>query len=327
MGFEKYSSLSVTDLFELFFTDEILAHIQQETTNYVLPLNCSDPKITIPDLKCFLGILVLSGYNKLPGKIFYWDSGDDVGNKLVKNSMRRDRFVTIMRFMHWADNTKASDTDKLWKIRPVADMKQTQFLLHFVPTKHINYDESMVKYYGRHGIKQCIKMKPVPFGFKVWCVNTFTGYLVAFTVYQGKSHKPCDSDDEYIQLFGKCSAPLVNMLDLLHEKDLPYQIYTDNLFTSFNLLTELRKRGYGVTGTIRKNRLPKDMPLPEKTEMEKRGRGSFASIISKEDGIIPVRWNDNAVVSTSSTTYGVHPITPAKRYLKSDRKHIEVDRI
>lgn len=322
-GFGRYADLSVTELFELFFTDDIFSYIQMESTKYASSLNCPDPKITITDLKCFFGILVLSGYNKLPGKTFYWDGGIDVGNQFVKNAMRRDRFVTIMRFMHWSDNSKMDETDKLWKIRPVADMLQELFLKHFVPTEHINYDESMVRYYGRHSIKQCIKMKPVPFGYKIWCVNTSTGYLVAFEIYQGKSHK---SNEFYIQQFGKCTAPLIHMLDRLPEKDLPFQIYTDNLFTSFNLLTELRKRGYGVTGTIRKNRLPKDIPLPTQSEMEKKGRGAFASTISKDDGIITVRWTDNAVVSMASTTYGVQPMTLAKRYSKADRKHVEVDR-
>lgn len=172
----------------------------------------------------------------------------------------------------------------------------------------------MVKYYGRHAIKQCIKIKPVPFGFKVWCLNTHTGYLVSFEIYQGKNHKPLKSNNDYIKKFGKSTAPLVHMLDELPEKDLPFQIYTDNLFTSFNLLTELRKRGYGVTGTIRKNRLPADIPLPTKSEMAEKGRGAFASVISKEDGIITVRWTDNAVVSMASTTYGVQPMTSAKRY-------------
>lgn len=194
-------------------------------------------------------------------------------------------------------------------------MIQDRFLEHFVPTEHINYDESMVKYYGRHAIKQCIKIKPVPFGYKVWCVNTFTGYLVCFEIYQGKSHKSPKSSDEYIKKFGKSTAPLVHMLDEFPEKDLPYQIYT-----------ELRKRGYGVTGTIRKNRLPKEIPLPAKKEMEKKGRGAHASTISKDDGIITVRWTDNAVVSMASTTYGVQPMTSAKRYSKVDRKYVEVDR-
>ncbi len=321
--YAKYANLSPTDLFEIFFTNEIWQHIQQETTKYALFLNCPNPQIAISELKCFFGILILSGYNRLPGKKFFWDKGADMGNTLVQQSMRRDRFVQIMRFIHWADNSQISDTDKLWKIRPVMTMLQKRFLENFVPTEYMNYDESMVKYYGNNGMKQCIKEKPVPFGYKIWCLNAANGYLAQFEVYQGK--RTDNLKDEYSQKYGKCTAPLVNMLDHLPEKDLPYQLFTDNLFTSFNLLTDMRKRGYGVTGTMRVNRIPKDIPLPDKKAMEKKGRGAFVSKISKEDGVIVVRWTDNAVVSVASTTYGVQPLCSTLRYSKDVKKKIDVN--
>lgn len=88
-------------------------------------------------------------------------------------------------------------------------------------------------------------------------MNAENGYLISFEIYQGKGPKP---NHDFNKRYGKCTAPLVKMLDNLPEKDLPYQIFTDNLFTSVNLLTSLRKRGYGVAGTI---------------------RGSYASTISK----------------------------------------------
>ncbi|XP_037035193.1 piggyBac transposable element-derived protein 2-like [Bradysia coprophila] len=321
--YNKYENLSPTDLFETFFADELWQHIQMETTKYALFLNCPDPKITIPELKCFFGILILSGYNRLPGKKFFWDKGADMGNRLVSESMRRDRFVQIMRYIHWADNSQASDTDKLWKIRPVVAMLQKKFLNNFVPTEYMNYDESMVKYYGMNSMKQCIKEKPVPFGYKVWCLNAANGYLAQFEIYQGK--KTVNGMDDYSQKYGKSTAPLVHMLDLLPEKDLPYQLFTDNLFTSFNLLTDMRKRGYGVTGTMRINRIPKDIPLPDKKLMEKKGRGAFVSKISKEDGVIVVRWTDNAVVSVASTTYGVQPLNSTLRYSKEEKRKIDVE--
>lgn len=133
------------------------------------------------------------------------------------------------------------------------------------------------------------------------------------------------SQDEYSKKYGKSIAPLVHMLNQLPEKDLPYQLFTDNLFTSFNLLTDMQKRGYSVTGTMRLNRIPKDISLPDKKNMEKKGRGAFVSKISKEDGLIVVRWTDNAVVSVASTTYGVQPLCSTVRYSKRVKKRIEVD--
>lgn len=322
-GFDKYYSLSPTELFELFFNDDVWDHIQKETSKYALSANCPDPQKTKSELKCFFGILIVSGYNVLPGKKFFWDGANDMGNEFVADSMRRERFITIMRFIHWADNSEPSTDDKVWKLCPVIDMLQSKFMENFVPKEHLNYDESMIKYFGRCGLKQFIKGKPIRFGYKVWCLNAENGYLVAFEVYQGAGPKP---NEEYNKLYGKCTAPLVRMLDDLPEKDLPYQIFTDNLFTSVNLLTSMRERGYGVTGTIRKNRMPKDCPLPSKVQMEKRARGSHASTISKDDGIIFVRWKDNAVVSMASTTCGVHPISSAKRYCKSENKNVDLPR-
>lgn len=60
--------------------------------------------------------------------------------------------------------------------------------------------------------------------------------------------------------------------------------------------------------------------------MEKKERGSFASVISKDDGYIIARWKDNAVVTMASTTYGVHPLSTASRYSKSEKKQIDLPR-
>lgn len=47
-------------------------------------------------------------------------------------------------------------------------------------------DEMMVPYKGRtSGIKQYIRGKPHPWGFKIWARTTITGILCNFKVYQG----------------------------------------------------------------------------------------------------------------------------------------------
>lgn len=44
----------------------------------------------------------------------------------------------------------------------------------------------MTKYYGLHNCKQFIRGKPIPFGYKMWCLNLADGYLINFNIYQGK---------------------------------------------------------------------------------------------------------------------------------------------
>lgn len=208
--YEKYKDFSAVELFELFFDGDIFDLLQTQTKKYALFLNCADPKITAKEIKCFLAILVLSGYNDLPGKRFYWDSEEDMRNHLIVDSaMRRNRFEQLLRFIHCADNTEVDEKDKMWKLRPLISKLQKNFLKYFEPTQHLSFDETVVKYFGKHGCKQFLKGKPIRFGYKVWSLNTVSGYLVNFDVYQGKSlEMPEDMDF----VFGKPTAPLVKMI-------------------------------------------------------------------------------------------------------------------
>jgi hypothetical protein len=323
--FSKYKDFSASELFELFFDDEIFYLIEEETRRYALFKNCPDPNITINNIKCFLGILLYTGYKVLPGKRFYWDSQPDLQQGFVSNAMRRNKFESIMKFLHLADNTNPNLQDKMWKLRPLIDKIQKKNLEHFVPVQDLNYDESMIEYFGRHGCKQCIRGKPIRFGYKVWCVNSPNGYLINFEIYQGKSLAvPTD----YQFTFGKSAAPLVHLLDSFpaEKSELPYRIYIDNLFTNFRLLKYLCGIGYSGIGTIREDRIPQCCPLKKKKEMKDTERGSYEYALCKDDGILVCSWHDNGVVSIASNAYGVQPVTKVKRYSQAQKKHIQVDR-
>lgn len=159
--YSMYRGLNPVDLFELIFDDEVLTLIIEESTRYALYLNCPDPKITSEEIRVFIGVLIISGYSVVPGKRLYWESSSDVRNELVYNSMRRERFVQIMRFLHFSDNAKPVLNDKMWKLRPLINLLKQRFQSLFRPTKQMDYDESMVAYYGRHGCKQFIRGKPI----------------------------------------------------------------------------------------------------------------------------------------------------------------------
>ncbi len=320
---KKFRTKSPVELFEMMFDDEIFDLLLNESRRYASFCNKPDPNMSKEELKVFIGILLLAGYNKKPGKKFFWDSKKDMGNEMVIQSMRRDRFIEIMKFLHCADNNEINQNDKMWKLRPLVDKLKRNFLKYFVPTEHINFDESMVKYFGKHSCKQFIRGKPIRFGYKVWCLNADNGYLIQFEIYQGAG---TTKNETYDIKFGKAAAPLVTMLDSLPEavKNFPYQIYIDNLFTGLKLLTYLRQRGYGATGTMRVNRIPSDCPLTDKKMFQKFNRGHIESTISKDNGIILVRWNDNAVVTMASTSYGVNPLASVKRYSKAEKKLVNV---
>lgn len=325
-NFQKYADFTPTELFEMFWSNDIFTYIRDETKKYALFKNYPDPNVTIEEIKCVVGILILSGYDAKPGRRFYWDSKPDMANPMVKNAMRRNRFDQVLQFLHLADNSFPDLKDKAWKIRPLMDKLNETFLEHFTPEEEINFDESMVKYFGRHSCKQFIRGKPIRFGFKMWSLNTRGGYLINFDIYQGNNPR-ANEDNE--TLYGKSTAPLIMMVEelLKIKKSFPYKLYTDNLFTSVNLLKGMRDVGIWCTGTLRENRLPRGIPLPTKKELQKNSnRGDHYYSLDKESGIIFVRWMDNNVVTMASTCYGLEPISNVKRFSQKEKKIIQVSR-
>ncbi|KAF2885633.1 hypothetical protein ILUMI_20538 [Ignelater luminosus] len=105
---EADSFITPPDLHEL--TDEDLGYENEleETRRYALAKNCPDPKIIVDERKCFTIILMISGYNELPGKRYYWASEDDMRNRAVYKAMKRNKFFKIMRFLNFQNNNKLS---------------------------------------------------------------------------------------------------------------------------------------------------------------------------------------------------------------------------
>ena len=128
--------------------------------------------LTKEELRCFLAIIMLSGYNKLPSYRHYWEDKQDTYHPLVAAAMTRNRFQQILRLLHFCDNSTfnpVETTDKCWKITPIITEFQGRFQQFAPPSAVCSVDESMVKYFGKFGqrIKQHMPSKPIRFGYKI----------------------------------------------------------------------------------------------------------------------------------------------------------------
>lgn len=319
--YKKYRDFTPVMLFELFFDDDLIDYIVEQSRLYCLSNNWTDAKITSKELRVFIAILIVSGYNILPSKALYWSSSPDMRNKAVCDAMRRDRFDVIMKCLHFLPNNELDKTDKYSKLRPLITSLQKKFMLHFIPTQNISHDEAMIEYFGKHGCKQAIRNKPIRFGYKVWCQNTDYGYLIAFDLYQGKTF---NGNPQVESSFGKCASTVLHLIGQYSDgkKNLPYHFFFDNLFTTLPLLAELRKSGYGGTGTVRSNRLGGDCTLMNTNMVDKKERGFNITVTCKIDNenILLTRWKDNATVTVASTVNGTQPIGKCQRWSKAEAK-------
>lgn len=144
--------------------------------------------------------------------------------------------------------------------------------------KYFSEDEAMKPYYGRHGMKQYIRGKPIRFGFKIWCLTTFDGYLIKCSVYTGAGNK-CEGKS--------LGSSVIEKLCLIFLND-DSIIFIDNYITSLPLLQILSEHKMFAVGTIRSDRMEK-APLKD---LKKYKRGSHHPLkndnskITKHAGMI-----------------------------------------
>lgn len=335
-NYTDVAALSPVELFELNFDNEMYEFIVTESNKYQTK---QDPEnshkvspLTVGDIKAYMGILITSGLCPIPSTRLYWSSSRPFYNKQIASTMSRDRFEQIHKMIHFASPNQFNSADRMWKLRPFTDRLIERFMRNFHPEENLSYDESMIPYYGRHGCKQYIKGKPIRFGYKVWSLNTTSGYLINFEIYQGSNPR---IPKEY-GVVGLNASPLLMLVDQLpvEKRELPYHFYFDNLFTGMPLLYYLHFYGYNGTGTIRDNRIPSSSPIPKKkATMSKynkgvlsRGHTESAQTSFGKTPIYVTQWVDNAVCSVASTKYGKNPLDLASRYSRKEQKKISIQR-
>lgn len=61
------------ELFELFFDNEVYDLMQRETEKYAATKGNNGFSVSQSELKCFIGIMLLSGYMRVPRWRMFWE--------------------------------------------------------------------------------------------------------------------------------------------------------------------------------------------------------------------------------------------------------------
>ncbi|PNJ08718.1 PGBD2 isoform 1 [Pongo abelii] len=313
----KSQELSPVGLFELFFDEGTINFIVNETNRYAWQKNVN-LSLTAQELKCVLGILILSGYISYPRRRMFWETSPDSHHHLVADAIRRDRFELIFSYLHFADNNELDASDRFAKVRPLIIRMNCNFQKHAPLEEFYSFGESMCEYFGHRGSKQLHRGKPVRLGYKIWCGTTSRGYLVWFEPSQGTLFtKP----DRSLDLGG---SMVIKFVDALQERGfLPYHIFFDKVFTSVKLMSILRKKGVKAIGTVREYRTER-CPLKDPKELKKMKRGSFDYKVDESEEIIVCRWHDSSVVNICSNAVGIEPVRLTSRHSGAAKTRTQV---
>ncbi|XP_055623368.1 piggyBac transposable element-derived protein 2-like [Toxorhynchites rutilus septentrionalis] len=146
---------SAVQMFHYLFDADFVGLITTETNKYALLKGDTRFRVTVPEMYNFLGIVLVSGYVKVPSKRFYWEAKEDTYNMLIANAMPRNKFEQTMKYLQFNNNLLNHGSDKLFKVRPLIEHANDKFLKVGQPLgKHFSIDEAMEPYYGRNSMKQ-----------------------------------------------------------------------------------------------------------------------------------------------------------------------------
>lgn len=223
--------------------------------------------------------------------------------------------------MYFNDNNEVLNEGNLrksYKIQPLFDKLNANYVKFGVFSKNLCVDEQMVRYYGHHYLKQFIRGKPIRFGYKQWllCCGR-TGYCFIADLYEGKKTKQ-PTNEVY-------TVGMSVVLQKVSVANTPqnHVFFCDNFFTSFDLVKVLTERNICYTGTPRMNRI-KYCPLKSDKDMKKEDRGMLDFRFDEKNSIFAVTWKDDNNVKVLSNHEATEPMQSVTRWSSERKERVKV---
>jgi len=249
---------SPLDIFEFFWDDEMIEEIIHQSNLYVTQIQSKYPEkmkdwkeVCKNELWCYFGLTMLMGFVKKPTIKEYWTTNPLIVTPMFGKIMSRNRFETITRGLHFANNENPNPIDRFWKLGIICTNLLEKYKKSINVGEITCIDESLLKFKGRLSIKQYLPFKRARFGVKFFgLVDNTTKMVVDYIPYQGKNTQIATAAQK--ALYGMGGAVVLKLLQ-------PYlgcfrKVVMDNWFTSPALAQELLNQNTYCLGNIRKKR-------------------------------------------------------------------------
>lgn len=243
------------------------------------------------EIRKFIGIILLMGLVQFPQIKLYWSKGNMYGCQMNKDTMPRDRFQLLLKFVHFCNNDLDPGNNRLYKVENFVNKFNVNCKSVLTPGTKLVIDESMVPWRGRLKFRVYNKSKSSKYGIKLYKLCTMSGYTLIINVYGGKQ---LDRNSVDIGLTHKLVIKLMN--DYLNQNKI---LYTDNYYNSLPLAKDLLSKKTFNCGTLRKNRVG----IPLEVLSKKLKKGEIIGYVNS-DKVKIVKWKDKRDVLMISTEKG-----------------------
>ena len=143
------------------------------------------------DVKIFLAHIIIMGLVRKPTIAKYWRKNDLSCTPFFGRYMTRMQFEAILSNLHLNDNTQANE-DPLYKLCPMIDMVDRNFLHVYTPDKNLSVDEASCPFKGRLSFKMYNPRKLCRFHIRLYQVcEAESGHCVGFEIFTGNKNSEC----------------------------------------------------------------------------------------------------------------------------------------
>ena len=306
------------------FGEDTFAYITTQTNLYARQNGTGQYKWTETspnEVRQLIGMLMAMGVHKLPDFHDYWNQSALLSVPGITSGMPRTRFKVLMSNLHLNDNSQMIPRgnpgyDKLYKIRPLLDIVESNSQAAYSPHQQIAIDEAMVLFKGRSSMKQYMPLKPTKRGYKLWCLSdSHNGFLYRAIVYTGATEGGNGED-------GLGAKVVKQLVQPLNGKG--HHVYYDNFFSSVSLARDMLEKGNYTVATTRTTRQDWPASLKDVKALQKQmPRGDCRSQVVDNGTIQCLLWKDKKGIPLINTVATPNDQTTVLRRNK-DGTHSEV---
>lgn len=305
------------------YFDDNFFNLMVEQTNIYYHLSTGrELKITVSEMKAFVGISMLMSTLGYPRIRLYWDA--IFGVNLISKSLPRDRYFQCRSAVHVVNNNDVTEetkaTDKLWKVRPIIN-RFRETILKIPREDQLSIDEQMIPFTGHVAFRQFVPRKPNPTGLKNYVLSTKQGLILDFEIYQGAITTKLAPEVNGKLKLGTGGRAVLRLAETCPPGT---HLYFDRYFTGMALLDALREKGISGTGTTMKQRFP-NTNLKSDVELTAEGRGECDYKVRDDENLLLLKWVDNKTITLASTIHGKTPLSLAKRYSRIEKRYVDVE--
>ena len=265
---------------QLFFTDDIIGEIVQETNRYAREkIEKAQPlgkrsiwrtwkDANLQEMNALLGVVLNMGMHAKCDMKEYLSRKWTERMPFFVDVFSRERFFQL----YWMLHLQPSDGrgfcgDKVHNLVTHINVKCQEY---YSPHKRISVDESTIGFKGRVIFKCYNPNKPTKWGLRVYTMcESESAYIVAFVPYYEKY----TTDGLVRPDLPFTSRIVLHLCNMLSSKGYGsgYHIFTDRFYTSPTLCEELRKLSFHLTGTV----MPSRKGMPNELSKKKQKKRSM----------------------------------------------------